>query len=328
MLALQTRNFSRHEVIDDLGASDLPADVIWIDLLNGTPDEIAYVERATGLTVPSFEALGEIEHSSRLAVEDGVFYLSTPVTYRPDGLTPLTTPVGFILSKDFLVTIRFEQLPAFATFKERVLKSHVVHPNSYCVFGALMETVVDRIADVLESVGTELDDISHRVFRPPAKGGKHSRRHADEQLRRTVNVLGRAGDLLSKLRDSLLGIGRIVPYVSSLSEDIPQEAKPMMKTLRQDITSLNDYDAHLNTKVQFLLDATLGLINIEQNNIMKVLTIVSIVGIPPTLFAGIYGMNFKYMPELNWEWGYGYGWAVIVISAIIPFVWLKLRGWF
>jgi magnesium transporter len=100
-----------------------------------------------------------------------------------------------------------------------------------------------------------------------------------------------------------------------------------MKSLRQDVASLSDYDGHLNGKMQFLLDATLGLINNAQNNIIKVLTVVSVVGIPPTLFASIYGMNFKDMPELNWSYGYPYGLTVIVLSAVIPLIWMKIRGW-
>jgi magnesium transporter len=141
--------------------------------------------------------------------------------------------------------------------------------------------------------------------------------------------VGRCGDLASKIRDSLLGIGRIVPYVSSMGADwLPGEVKPHLRTLHQDIVSLTDYDHHLTNKVQLLLDATLGLINVEQNDIIKVLTIVSVVGVPPTLVASMYGMNFKHMPELDWAWGYPYGLALILLSAVLPVAWFKWRGWF
>jgi len=140
--------------------------------------------------------------------------------------------------------------------------------------------------------------------------------------------VGRCGDLASKIRDSLLGIGRIVPYVTGMAADwLPGEVKPHLRTLHQDIVSLTDYDHHLTNKVQLLLDATLGLINTEQNNIIKVLTVVSVVGVPPTLVASMYGMNFHVMPELSWSWGYPYGLALIVLSAVGPLVWFKLRGW-
>ena len=102
---------------------------------------------------------------------------------------------------------------------------------------------------------------------------------------------------------------------------------PRLLTVRQDVASLSDYDAQLTNKVQFLLDATLGFINIEQNNGIKILTVVSVVGIPPTLIASMYGMNFKNMPELQWEYGYLYGIVMIVLSGVIPLLWFRKRGW-
>src|SRR5205085_5110466 len=137
------------------------------------------------------------------------------------------------------------------------------------------------------------------------------------------------GDLVSKIRDGLLALARIVPFVASNGASwIHPELKPRLETVRRDIISLSDYDTHLINKVQLLLDATLGLINIEQNNIIKVLTIVSVVGVPPTLVASMYGMNFRHMPELDWAWGYPYGLALIAVSAVAPLLWFRWRGWF
>ena len=113
----------------------------------------------------------------------------------------------------------------------------------------------------------------------------------------------------------------------SLADWLPPEVKPRLDITRQDVASLSDYDEHIANKVQLLLDATLGLINVEQNNIIKVLTIVSVVGIPPTLIASMYGMNFKGMPEYDWVWGYPYALAMIALSAVLPLVWFKWRGW-
>ena len=147
-------------------------------------------------------------------------------------------------------------------------------------------------------------------------------------LRATLVTLGRVGDLVSHIRESQVSAGRIVPYVETAAEAwLPQELRPRLETLRRDLASLNDYDTHLNDKLQFLLDATLGFINIAQNNVMKVLTVASVVGIPPVLVAGIYGMNFKFMPEYDWPWGYPYGLAVIVLTAIIPLALFKWRNW-
>src|SRR6185312_15237321 len=318
------------ETVDDFASASLAPDVVWLDLLKPEPPEIAFVERTTRLHVPSFEDLREIESSSRLYVENGALYLSTPAVFRADSGEPITTPVGFVLTPDRLITIRFEPLPVFGAFHERATKPGALHPSSAGTFTGLLEAIVDRIADVLERVGGELDAVSHRIFREGTANAGKQRRPAreDADLRALLRRVGRCGDLASRIRDSLLGIGRIVPYVASLGEDwLPAEVKPHLQTLRQDIASLNDYDAFLTNKVQLLLDATLGLINIEQNNIIKVLTVVSVVGVPPTFIASMYGMNFKGMPELDWAWGYPYALLLMAASAILPFLWFKLRGW-
>ena len=329
MLALHSCTAARGKATIDLSAAALPPGIVWIDLMQATADEVAYVERAIELMLPTFDSLSEIESSSRMRTEGGAIFLSTPVVFRAESGEPKATPVGFVLTPDFLVTVRFEPLSAFATFEERAARPKGVNPSSAGAFVGLAEAMVDRMADVLERVGGELDEVSHRIFR--ADGPARRRRPPASEgadLREVLRRIGRCGDLASKIRDSLLGIGRIVPYVTSMGADwLPGEVKPHLRTLHQDIVSLTDYDHHMNGKVQLLLDATLGLINTEQSNIIKVLTVVSVVGVPPTLVASMYGMNFHFMPELSWSWGYPYGLALIVLSAVGPLVWFKLRGW-
>jgi magnesium transporter len=310
-------------------ASALPSGIVWIDLLAPTDAEIAFVERATGLRVPSVAELSEIESSSRLRLSNGVFMLSMPSVMRVDG-QPATTPVGFVLGAERLITVRFRELPAFASFAAEIRTACGLHPSSTGAFTGLLEAMVDRMADVLEMVGGDLDQVSQWVFRAEADRGEAKRPAREENnLRETLRRIGRAGDLISKIRDSLMGIGRIVPYVAGRNVDwLPVEVKSELETLRLDVVSLNDYDAYLSGKVQFLLDATLGLINIEQNNIIKVLTVVSVVGVPPTLVASWYGMNFKHIPELDWAWGYPYVIVLAVCSAVLPLIWFRVRGWF
>jgi magnesium transporter len=183
---------------------------------------------------------------------------------------------------------------------------------------------------VLEHVEARLDEISDMIFREEAAAEKaQAPGRETERLRGILRQVGRSGDMTSNIRDCLLGIGRIVPYVENHGGDwISSENKQRLAVVKQDVASLDDYKTHLTDKIQFLLDATLGLTNIDQNNIFRVLTVVSIVGIPPTLIAGIYGMNFKNMPELSWEWGYPIGLGVIALSAIVPVIWFKVKGWF
>jgi magnesium transporter len=319
-----------HAATVDLSTSALPPNVVWIDLFNAEAAEVAFLERAAGLQIPTLVELSEIESSSRLRAESDTLYLSTPIVFFTDFGEPVTTSVGFILRRDLLITIRFAELKVFSTFAESAQKQGAVHHSSTGAFVGLLEAIVDKMADGLESVGADLDSVSHRIFRSNAASpsARHRPAREDADLREVLRRIGAAGDLMSKLRDSLLGFGRMVPYVVSLGASwLSEEVKPHLETLRQDIASLNDYDTRLTNNVQFLLDATLGLINIEQNNIIKVLTVVSVVGVPPTLVASMYGMNFKHMPELDWAWGYPYGLALIALSAILPLLWFKLRGW-
>ena len=330
MLMLSNSRGVRSELKANTENEVLPRDVVWVDLLEPEPAEISLVEKITGLAVPSLDELSEIESSSRLRARDGALYLSAPLIYRPEPDQPVSTPVGFVLTRDRLITVRFADLPAFASFADRNRSPDSQRVTSASIFTELLERVVDRLADALERSASELDTLSHRLFRKGPTGPLSRRRSVGEaDLRVILRRVGHNGDLASKIRDSLLGIARIVPFVSTLAADwLPAELKPRLETLRQDVASLNDYDAHLLNKVQLLLDATLGLINIDQNNIIKVLTIVSVVGVPPTLVASMYGMNFKNMPELGWAWGYPYGLTVIALSAIIPLLWFKWRGWF
>jgi magnesium transporter len=226
--------------------------------------------------------------------------------------------------------VRFEDLGIITAVLEQLKSPGAAHPNGAGVFVALVEQVVERGADLLERVASELGAVSRRVFRTEARKVIRPRQpqRTSADLRDILRRVGRNADLASDIRDSLLTFGRIVPYVAKLLVDwLPSEMKSRIDTIQQDIFSLNDYETHLANKSQLLLDATLGLINIEQNNIIKVLTVVSVVGVPPAVVAGIYGMNFKYMPELYWAWGYPFAIVLIILSGIIPLIWFKWRGW-
>lgn len=318
------------EVVNDLTSPTIADDVIWIDLIEPVAEEVSYVEKIAGLSLPTFDDLTEIESSSRLYTENGALFMSAPLVFKATSGFPEVTPVGFVLTRKRLITIRFADLSAFKSFHDRAAKPEAVHQSSAGVLVGLLDAVVDRMADVLEGVGADLDATSKRVFRENLKksGAMRAANRENADMRALLRRIGRAGDLASTIRDSLLGVSRMIPYITGLADEwLPEEVKPHLKTLRQDAMSLNDYEVHLTNKVQLLLDATLGLINIEQNNIFKVLTIVSVAGIPPTLIASMYGMNFRHMPELEWAWGYPWGLGLIALGTIIPLVWFKIRGW-
>jgi magnesium transporter len=322
--AFECRDGTLHRVANP--NPDSLRQAIWIDLRNATPDEIDLVQLATGLAVPSEADVSEIETSSRLASRNGTLYLSMPLVQMADD-GPRGVAAGFVVAPDRLITVRFAPSQIFDSYADRLPRGSASAACGADIFVGLMEAIVDRQADVLEQVRADLDTISHAIFAMGVnqEGG---RKAEDATLRRTLGQLGRIGDLISHVRDTQVGAARIVPYVeATAAEWLPKGLLPRLVTLRQDIASVSDFDTHLNDKLQFLLDATLGFINIAQNNVMKVMAIASVVGIPPVLIAGIYGMNFKNMPEYDWAWGYAWGWGLIILTTLIPLGVFRWRKW-
>lgn len=275
---------------------------LWIDLLEPTDAEIAEVEAATGFQLPSMDALSDIRSSSRLQYRDGTFYLSAPSAVRHPGAADTELPVGFVLSRNHLVTIRSVTLPAFDEVIGRLADGREAPGDSLEVFILLCEEIVDRAADLLEHSAGKLNRLASGIFREDDGGSPHAARE-NRLLRRQLRDVGRLGDKLSEIRDSLQGLGRVLTYIGQQAGDWSDGAlRPRLANLDRDIRSLIDYEERLANKVQFVMDGLIGLTGIAQNDIVKVLTIISLVGIPPTLVAGIYGMNFKNMPEYDWAW--------------------------
>jgi len=301
---------------------------VWFDLHDPTPEEVEQAWQACKLHIPSRAELAEIEASSRLQADGDVITLSLPVTpLEHDQLHERhSSPVGFILTRERLVTIRFAELKTFHTVAEHLAAEHA-ECDSPEVFARLIEAIVDYGADRLEHIKAETRRLSRSVF----NRGARPRRHVGKQSEALRGMLVELGDLdeqLSELRETLLTLQRALPFVADRGRRwIDREVLARLKTAETDIQSLNDFEVHLTDKVQFLLDATLGFINTQQNDIFKVLTIASIVGIPPTFFAGVYGMNFQNQPEYHWAFGYQWGWFVIILSTVLPIAWFKWRGW-
>jgi magnesium transporter len=290
----------------------------WIDLLSPTASELAQVKDITGLRVPTLEQVIEIESTSRLSFEKGAYYLTTPlVTPKADGDYGIAA-AGFVLAEKHLLTVRFEPIAAI----EAALTSCEA-PDAAGAFLHILEVIVDRAADALERASLDCDGLVHDAF---GKAARDRRRSAD--LRDTLRRVGSVADKTSHIRDALLGLGRIAAYLADGAlEGAPQLSAPRLKAIRADIVSLTEYESHLSSKIQFLLDATLGFINVEQNDVVKTLTIASVVGIPPVLIAGIYGMNFRDMPEYGWKHGYPYSLVLMAVTSFLTWLWFKRRGW-
>ncbi len=303
------------------GELQLPERTVWLDLLQPTGAEEEAIERALGVEVPSREEMKEIEASSRLYREDGALFMTATLVAKADTEAPESTAVTFILAGERLVTVRYADPLPFRTFVTYALR----HPNACsdgdAVFTGLLEAIIDRTADILEGVGADLDRMSRDVF--SRSGGETSR-----DFQKLIARIGRAGDLATKARESLVSIGRLLAFAIQGSQARGRKGSgSRLKTVGRDVASLSDHASFLNQKINFMLDATLGMINIEQNAIIKIFSVAAVVFLPPTLIASIYGMNFTDIPELGLPFGYPLALALMVVSAILPYWYFKRRGW-
>ncbi len=309
-----------------LNERELSSGGVWIDLLDPTPDEAARVEKSRGVRIAPREELEEIETSSRLSREGDTLYMNMPVaTLDGDGMLQ-PSPLGFVLTDKVFVTIHFARLHTTEAVLTR-LAAEGAAVSAPDAFAMMMESMVDFSADQLETISAEMTGLSQTLFRRNKKPSRNIRR-MHSMLRQMLADIGYAGEQLSFIRETLLALSRIITYTLETCRDWKEkDFLERLETARHDLKSLIEHETHLSNKAQFLLDANLGFINTEQNDIFKVLTIVSVVGIPPTLIASMYGMNFHYMPELSWHYGYPLGLALIAVSTVVPIVWFKWRGW-
>jgi magnesium transporter len=301
---------------------------VWLDLLNPTAEEDKRVEDLLGISLPTREEMHEIEVSARLYNEAGAEFMTILAVTRIETDDPLLTPITFILKGSSLVTVRYEETRAFSTFAARALKPGAVACSTgEQVMLSLIDSLSDRIADALERTAADIDNISREVFRKRRIAGEPEKARDLEGL---LEKIGIDGDLLTTLRESLVSVNRLLTFHTTIEQNdrkAGKEVKARAKTLYRDVVALTDQTAFLSNKVNFLLDATLGLISLQQNQIIKIFSVAAVVFLPPTLVASIYGMNFDYMPELKWMAGYPFALGLMILSAILPYWYFKRRGW-
>ncbi len=300
---------------------------MWLDLVDPDEAERAQAALVVGGPVPTVEALRAIESSRRMRREGDRLYMSMPAVNaaRSGGFS--VTPIGFVLSQDRLVTVRFAKLRSFEAVGEELAQPGPA-PSARFVLVRLFEELIEVLADRLETIAEDLHALSAKVFEVEDSRGRQAIR-SNRLLRIHLREVGGLGDRASAIADALTGLERIIPFsLQAFDAAADADLISRLAAAQQDCASLKDYEARLSNKVQFLLDAMVGLIGIAQGDIFKILTIVSIVGIPPTFVASLYGMNFKFMPELGWRYGYAWGLGLITISAVAPAIWFKVKGWF
>ncbi len=293
----------------------LPDDAIWIELVAPAREEETAAESALGLQLPTRDEMAEIEPSSRLYQEGGSTFMTAFVLVHSEGEHPVLAPVTFVLAGERLVTIRYVEPRAFKVFADQHARS--CHNAAQILLG-LLDAIIDRIADILERISGEVEDVSQSVFRSPRHGG----------FEPLIAQLGRSQMVNAKARDSLVSLARLISFASLAPQiEDAEEQREHLKSLRRDVQSLTDHAGHVADNTTFLLDAAMGLINIEQNSIIKIFSVAAVAFLPPTLVASIYGMNFRHMPELDWPLGYPLAVGLMAVSAVLPLLWFRHKRW-
>jgi magnesium transporter len=309
-------------VIDEAGT--IPAGALWFDLVTPTLAEDKLLEGTLGIAVPTREEMQEIEVSSRLYQENGARYMTATLMCQSDTATPKTTPVTFILAGHKLVTVRYDEPKPFALVSNKLARQCAPTVSGESILMDLLDAVIDRAADILERAGADIDRVSHDIFEPEG-------RRVDRTItyRYILKTIGRKGDLTSKVRESLVSVGRLLLYLANEADTMKwqKEMRTQLKSMQRDVQSLSDHATYLANKVTFLLDAMIGVMSVEQNNIIKIFSVAAVALMPPTLIASIYGMNFKHMPELDWSFGYPMAIVLMVIAAILPYWFFKWKRW-
>src|SRR5215468_10994009 len=306
----------------DLAA--LPESAVWIDLVKPTAEEDKAVERLAGIAVPTREDMQEIEISSRLYIESGARYMTATLMCHSDSDSPKTTAVTFILAGHRLVTVRYAEPRPFALVEKKRARACSSQITGEMIMMELVDAVIDRCADILERIGADVDTVSHDIFEPESERHGSAKRYSQILI-----AIGRKGDLTSKVRESLVSIGRLVAFLSAVIEGVKwtKDMREQLKTMQRDVSSLTDHASYLSNKITFVLDAMLGVVNLEQNNIIKLFSVMAVVLMPPTLIASIYGMNFKMMPELEWVHGYPMALVMMLAAAIVPYLLFRWKKW-
>jgi len=308
------------------GSTKLPEGITWIDAHSPDAAEVEYLRNALNVEVPTLEKMSEIESSSRFYRSRDALCVTIPLPKRTEGGMSGTYPIALMVTPGALLTVRYAALRPCEPEHLAAVAAERNLPGPYGAMIAVVESIVDHLADELERVTANLEMLSQTIF-ANAKERRRAGLHSDA-LQRAIVTLGRKREYTSLIDESLLSLDRMTPFIESeVGAQLTPEAHARLQRIGRDVASLNAHEGRLSEKIQFLLDASLGLIGVEQNDIFKVLTMVSVIGIPPTFFASMYGMNFKNIPEYDWAWGYQWGLFVIIASTLIPLLWFKWRRW-
>ena len=303
----------------------IPAGTAWIDLLNPSSPEDKKIEAHLGVSIPTREEMHDLEPSEIIYTENGAHYMTARVICQSDSNVPKLADVTFILTETALVTVRYDEPGAFGIFLNRIAKPGGCGVQPEAIMEGLFEAVVDRAAEVLRGVGDRVDAASRRIF-----DGRSSDVEQGGAYQGVIRKIGQYEHIISNVRESMVSVERVLLFLSA-NYKRPKKASsgfsPEWRTSIRDVQAIEEHATFLSNKLQFMMDATLGLVSIEQNKIIKLFSVVSVVMMPPTLIASIYGMNFKAMPELDWAIGYPMAIALMIICAVLPYLFFRWKKW-
>jgi magnesium transporter len=304
--------------------------LVWTDLLAPTPEDEAQVEAELGIDLPTRADMREIEPSARIYSDGEALFMTANVLAGAATPEPVMEPVTFVLTAERVVSIRYHEPYSLQNVPQRAAGLQADCATPLRMLMTLMEALVERSADILEAESQAVDALSRQIFRPAAKPAQQT-----VDLSAVITRIGRHGELNARLQDSLVTVERIVNHMAQMRLAARKERAEAAaiglngrdKRLLRDIRSLIAYAEAQSQRVTFMLDATLGLLNIQQNGIIKIFSVAAVVFLPPTLIASIYGMNFAFMPELQSPYGYPLALGGMVLSAILPYLFFKRKGW-
>ncbi len=301
----------------------VPSDALWIDMQSPSLEEETAVEQQLGIEIPSKKEVWKNQVLNRLYQEHGVTYMTAAVITKTDSPYPQTSSITFILSPGYLFTLRYITPTSFQTFAQRVVQQAASYSSPSQVLEGLLEEVIDRVAHNSEVVVQTLDELSHNIFGDGLLGNG---KNPSQAMKGVLNRLGACNDLNSKINESLHSFQRMLTFFrqTNKSDTALDESVGILLT---DVSALVRQTAFLSDKITFQLDATLGMINVEQNLIIKIFSVVAVFFLPPTLVSSMYGMNFHNMPELNWTFGYPMAVAIMMLCALVPFLYFRKKGW-
>ena len=307
-------------------AEKIPDTATWVDLEEPTAEEEALVERCIRLDVPTESEMSEIEPSSRLYERDGALYMTVSVLYGVQDGQPRTAPISFVLTDNRLVTVRYATPKPVRAFAEHARREPELVKDARTALIRLLDAIVDRLADEIEGVSATMEELSQQIF----ARSQQERRIPVQKLTALLTRIGRQQTLLTKIRVSAVSTLRMLSFFGAsnlVHEEQQLELRHHVASLTTDVTALSEHASYLIDSLQFLLDASLGLISIEQNAAMKLFSWAAVVFLPPTLIAGIFGMNFRYFPELSFRHGFAVSVVLMIASAVGPYLYFKRRGW-